>query len=82
MDVQTYSSHLCELNHQVDWLPGNDLPLTEDQLQQAFFDGMPTSWKEQYENAGCSVRNTACEDLLRFFCMQQRLLIVAKGQTN
>jgi hypothetical protein len=60
MDIQTYYSCLNELNHQVDWLPGNDLPLAEDQLQQAFFDGMPTSWKEQYKNASRSVRNTAC----------------------
>jgi hypothetical protein len=41
MDVQTYYSHLHELNSHVNWLPGNDLPLTEDQLNQAFFDGMP-----------------------------------------
>jgi hypothetical protein len=39
MDVQTYFSCLHELNHQVDWLSGTDLP----QLHQAFFDGMPTT---------------------------------------
>jgi hypothetical protein len=55
----------------VDWLPGTDLPLTEDQLHQAFFDGMPTIWKEQYKNASCSVCNTTRADLLRFFHMQQ-----------
>jgi hypothetical protein len=49
MDIQTYFSHLHELNHQVDLLPGTDLPLNEDQLHQAFFDGMPTIWKEQYK---------------------------------
>jgi hypothetical protein len=80
MDVQMYSSCLHELNHQVDWLPSTDLPLTEDQLHQAFFDGMPTICKEWYENAGRSVRNTACADLLRLFCMQQRLQIIARGQ--
>jgi hypothetical protein len=57
MDVQTYYSCLHELNHQVDWLPGTDLPLTEDQLHQAFFDGMPTIWKERYENASRSICN-------------------------
>jgi hypothetical protein len=41
MDVQTYYSCLCELNNQVNWLPGTDLPITENQLNQAFFDGMP-----------------------------------------
>jgi hypothetical protein len=46
MDVQTYYSCLHELNNQVNWLPGTDLPLTEDQLNQAFFDGMPITWKE------------------------------------
>jgi hypothetical protein len=53
-------------------LPGTDLPLTEDQLHQAFFDGMPTIWKEQYKNASCSVRHTTQAELLRFFCMQQK----------
>jgi hypothetical protein len=71
MDIQTYYSCLCELNHQVDWLPGADLPLTEDQLHQAFLDGMHTIWKEQCVNASRrSICNTACADLLRFFCMQ------------
>jgi hypothetical protein len=67
VDVQTYYVCLQELNHQVEWLPGTDLPLTEDQLHQAFFDGMPTTWKERFENAGRSVCNIACADLLRLF---------------
>jgi hypothetical protein len=78
MDVQTYTSCLHELNHQVDWLPGTDLPLTEDQLHQAFFDGMPTIWKEQYENAGHSVHNTTYADLLRVFVCNKRLWFVAR----
>jgi hypothetical protein len=68
MDVQMYYICLQELNHQVEWLPGTDLPLTEDQLHQAFFDGMPTIWKEWYKNAGCSVCNSTRAELLRFFC--------------
>jgi hypothetical protein len=28
---------------------------------------------KRYENAGCSVRNTAHADLLRFFCTQQKV---------
>jgi hypothetical protein len=63
MDVQTYFSCLWELNSHVNWLPGNDLPLTEDQLHQAFLDGMPTIWRERSENAGRSVRNTTCAEL-------------------
>jgi hypothetical protein len=72
MDIQMYYSCLHELNRQVDWLPGTDLPLTEDQLHQAFFDGMPTIWKEQYKNASRFVCNTTHADLLRFFHMQQK----------
>jgi hypothetical protein len=67
MDVQTYYSHLHELNNQVNWLPGTDLPLTEDQLHQAFFDGMPITWKECFKNAGRSVCN-----ITWFFSMQQK----------
>jgi hypothetical protein len=72
MDVQTYYICLQELNRQVNWLPGNDLPLTEDQLQQAFFDSMLTTSKERYENASRSVRTTPRAELLRFFRMQQK----------
>jgi hypothetical protein len=54
------------LNRQVDWMPGNNLPLTEDQLHQAFFDNMPTMWKEQFENAVRPVHNIAHADLLGF----------------
>jgi hypothetical protein len=56
----------------VNWLPGNDLPLTEDQLNQAFIDSMPITWKERFQNASRSVRNIACADLIRFFRMQQK----------
>jgi hypothetical protein len=72
MDVQTYFSRLRELNDQVHWLPGNDLPLTDIQLNQAFHDGMPTAWKERYENAGRSVRHDARAEILRFFRKQQK----------
>jgi hypothetical protein len=75
MDMQTYFSRLQELNSHVNWLPGNDLPLTKDQLNQAFFDGMPITWKERFQNTGCSVHNIACADLIRFFQMQQKAAI-------
>jgi hypothetical protein len=81
MDVQTYYVCLQELNHQVEWLPGTDLPLTEDQLHQAFFDGMPTTWKERFENASCSICNITHADLLRFFCMQQKAADCTSKQT-
>jgi hypothetical protein len=64
MDVQMYYSHLHELNNQVNWLPGTDLPLTEDQLNQAFFDGMPITWKERFKNTSRSVCTIARADLL------------------
>jgi hypothetical protein len=56
----------------VNWLTGTDLPLTEDQLHQAFFDGMPITWKECFKNASRSVHNIAHADLLWFFRMQQK----------
>jgi hypothetical protein len=72
MDVQTDYSCLRKLNNQVNWLPGTDLPLTEDQLNQAFFDDMPITWKERFENANHSVHTIAHADLLQFFQMQQK----------
>jgi hypothetical protein len=82
IDVQTYYSRLRELNNQVNWLPGTDLPLNEDQLNQAFFDGMPITWKEHFENAGRSVCTIACVDLLRFFQMQEKSSNCNQGRMN
>jgi hypothetical protein len=66
MDTQIFFSCLQELSNQVDWLLGNDLPLTEMQLHQDFVDGMPPVWKECYENAGCSVHKDAQADILKY----------------
>ena len=42
------------MNNYVPWLPSNSQPLTHDQLGQAFFDAMPTTWKYCFQQAGNS----------------------------
>ena len=39
--VQSFYYRLREMNGYVQWMPGNEPELNEDQLKQAFFDAMP-----------------------------------------
>jgi hypothetical protein len=71
MKVQAFFYRLHELNDHVDWLPGTEPKLTDGQLDQAFHDGMPTTWKERFVNAGRSVRTGHRVELLKFFRDQQ-----------
>ena len=43
---------LRELNSYVDWLPGDKPGLNNEAIKQAFYDGMPITWKTRYTNAG------------------------------
>jgi predicted GTPase len=40
MKTQSFFYRLRELNHYVDWIPGHEPKLTEDQLNLAFYTGM------------------------------------------
>jgi hypothetical protein len=57
--VQSLYYRLIQLNGYVNYLPGNDYPLTEDQLKQSFHDGMPPTWKERFLTTGFAVRNVS-----------------------
>jgi hypothetical protein len=74
MDIQKYYSCLHELDQQEDLLPGNDLPLTEDQLHQAFFDGMRT--------LVILFIIPPLQTCLDSFVCNKRLLIIAKRLTS
>jgi len=52
--VQTFFYRLRELNQFVEWLPGNAAPLNEVEMRQAFYDSMPQTWKDRFQQAGNS----------------------------
>jgi hypothetical protein len=71
MSVQLFYYRLRELNDQAAWLPGDQALLTDEELKQAFFDGMPTVWKEKFVNSGKTIRHEKEVDVLRYFRQQQ-----------
>jgi triacylglycerol esterase/lipase EstA (alpha/beta hydrolase family) len=70
MKVQPFFYHLKELNDYIDWLPGDELALTDAQLNLAFFNGMPGSWRVRYAISGRSAHTTHAE-LLHYFRVQE-----------
>jgi hypothetical protein len=82
MATQSFFYHLRELNEQVTWLPGTKEKLTDKQLDQAFFDGMPSTWKECYISAGHSVCHDNCATLLRYFRAQQAAAYHSQGKNK
>jgi hypothetical protein len=71
MKVQTYFYWIKELNDYVDWLPGHEEKLTESQLNLAFYNGLPGSWRAKYMIAGRSVHTNNRSELLRYFHVQE-----------
>jgi hypothetical protein len=73
--VQSFYYRLHEVNGYVEWLPGNEPQLNENQLQQAFFDPMPSSWRECFTQAGHSNDAMTLAQVLRYFRQQENLAI-------
>jgi hypothetical protein len=63
------------LNGYIGWLPGNETSLNEEQLKQAFYDAMPSTWRERYIQAGHSSVSMTIAQLLRYFRQQEHLAI-------
>jgi hypothetical protein len=63
-------------------LPGNETSLNEEQIKQAFYDAMPSTWRKRYIQAGhLSVLMTIAQ-LLRYFCQQEHLAIQKQGENQ
>ena len=71
MLVQAFWYRLREINAYVEWLPGNENELNNDQLKQAFYDAMPATWKERFVNAGNSISTLALAQVIRYFRQQE-----------
>jgi hypothetical protein len=71
MKVQPFFYCLKELNDYVDWLPGDKPALTDAQLNLAFFNGMPGSWRVCYAILGCFAHTTTRAELLHYFRVQE-----------
>lgn len=73
--VQNFSYRLRELNEYVTWMPGEEPALTENQLQQAFYDAMPQAWRDRFIGAGHSNATMTMPQVQRYFRLQENLAI-------
>jgi hypothetical protein len=73
--VQSFYYRLREVNGYVEWLPGNEPQLNENQLQQALFDAMPSTWRDRFTQAGHSHGAMTLAQVLRYFRQQENLAI-------
>ncbi|KAG7373716.1 hypothetical protein IV203_012811 [Nitzschia inconspicua] len=71
---QAFYYQLLELNDAISLIPGaaHDAPLNDEQLKQAFYDGMPVIWKERFVNSGSRLTEMARAEVIRYFRDQER----------
>jgi hypothetical protein len=51
-------------------------------MKQAFYDSMPSSWRERFESAGHLNSSIALAQVLRCFCQQEKLAIQRQGKNE
>jgi len=82
LPVHNFYYRLRELNAYVEWLPGTEPPLTDNQLKQAFYDAMPNSWRERFIGAGHSNLTMSMAELIRYFRLQENLAIKKMAENS
>ena len=69
--VQAFYYQLKKLNGYIPWLPGTASKLTDPQLKEAFYDGMPNAWRVRFVHAGQSRHSMTMPELVRYFRSQE-----------
>jgi hypothetical protein len=60
----------------------HETSLNEEQIKQAFYDAMPSTWRERYVQAGHLSVSMTIAQLLRYFCQQEHLVAIQKQLEN
>jgi hypothetical protein len=71
MAVQAFWYRLRELNKHIEWLPGSEPVLTDNQVKQAFYDAMPETWKDRYVHSGSSFEGSTMAQVVKYFRDQE-----------
>ena len=71
--VQVLVMLLQQLNNVADWLPGQMLILTKEELKQAYQDRMPSAWTERLAATGHTVPVETLQSLRIYFGQQEAL---------
>jgi hypothetical protein len=71
MNVQTFWYQIHDINKQIEWLPGSEPVLTDNQLKQSFYDAMPETWKNRYVNSGSVFEDSTFAQVAEYFRCQE-----------
>lgn len=71
VQVQSFWYMLRRFNSYVDWLPGNEPALAPNQMKQAFYDAMPPTWRQRYDDAGNSIALQTDAEVRIYFRKQE-----------
>jgi hypothetical protein len=71
MGTQNFWYRLIDINKQIEWLPGFEPVLNDDQIKQAFYDAMPLTWKTFFVNAGKVLQESTMAEVARYFKNQE-----------
>ena len=80
--VQDFYYRLREINDYIIWMPGDELPLNENEIKQTFFDAMPPGWRNRYIDAGKSVIHESVQDIMCYFRYQEVRAQAAEHTNN
>jgi hypothetical protein len=80
--VQSFYYRSHEMNGYVEWLPGEERRLNENQIKQAFFDSMPSTWRKRFTQAGHSNSSMTLAQGLRYFRQQESLAIPKQAENE
>jgi hypothetical protein len=62
---------LIDINKQIEWFPGFEPVLTDDQIKQAFYDAMPVTWRDSYVNSGKVLQDSTMAEVAGYFWSQE-----------
>jgi hypothetical protein len=71
LPVQTSLYKLREFNSYIDWTPGDEPALNEQQVKQAFHDTMSPTWRERFANADNSLAGMTMAQVVQYFRKQE-----------
>ena len=66
----------------ISWLPGMEEQLNANQIKQAFYDAMLSTWKDGFVQAGKSSGSTTMAKLVCYFCLQESLALKKQIKNN
>jgi hypothetical protein len=71
MGVQKFWYRLIDINKQIEWLPGFEPVLTDDQIKQAFYNAMPVTWRDRYVHSGKVFQESKMAEVAQYFRSQE-----------